>query len=201
MAPLPFLALKLCYRWFLKALWPVGIIWTPCQLWHISWLLPHSSLKMASLSCSSWIHPLHELLPILGFQFPILGLFQPSGSLLSQNSPCYDITVNISTPQIQVQFDYFGPDQAAGTPNPCAIFQREGEISPRGGQRGLVHESWWRHVGWRTEACDQRSDIWNEQPACPKPSPYLLIKDIHLVNVLFTVCKAFSFLFIIYLTN
>lgn len=88
-APLPFFALKLCYRWFLKALWPVGIIWTPCQLWGVSWLLPHSSLKMASLSCSSWIHPLHELLPILGFQFPILGLLQPSGSRLSQNSPCY----------------------------------------------------------------------------------------------------------------
>lgn len=31
MAPLPFLALKLSYQWFLKPLWPVDIISTPCQ--------------------------------------------------------------------------------------------------------------------------------------------------------------------------
>lgn len=57
------------------------------------------------------------------------------------------MTVNISTSEVQVHFDSFGPHQAAGTPNPYVIFQREEEICPQGSHGGCAHESWWQHVG------------------------------------------------------
>lgn len=106
----------------------------------ISWLLPYSFLKMVSLS--------PRTSPRLGF------LTSHPGSILAFRKPplpstylVRDVTVNISTSQVQVQFDYFGPDQTAGTPNPFVIFQREEDNFSQGGQGGWVHESWWQHVG------------------------------------------------------
>lgn len=75
--------------------------------------------------------------PQLGF------LISHPGSFLAFRKPALPrthlvtgITVNISAFQVWVQFDYFGPNQAAETPNPCAILQREEEIFPQGAQEG-----------------------------------------------------------------